>query len=175
MQVLDVCWNASWTSSSAYIEWKSKHVTLTGSGRCLGLMFTLPVKCRWEKRCWRKWVSAEKSRSCSLSTLMRTTVLMWSRPLKFAQKDSTSPETYNTPQGDFQMLYILLHLYYKLFCCYRAMYCPIVELLQVLVYSLEWKQLCCCISLYSTKYQKWIMGLGMVAFPYSQNMKTQHK
>lgn len=38
-----------------------------------------------------KCVSAEKSRSCSLSTLMRTTVLMCSRPLRLAQNDSTSP------------------------------------------------------------------------------------
>lgn len=53
--------------------------------------FNLPVKCRWEKRCWMKCVSAEKSRSCSLSTLMRTAVLMSSRPLRSAQNASTSP------------------------------------------------------------------------------------
>lgn len=51
-----------------------------------------PVKWRWEKRCCRKWVSAENSRSCSLSTLMRTTALMFSRPLRSAQNDSTSAE-----------------------------------------------------------------------------------
>lgn len=49
-----------------------------------------PVKWRWEKRCWMKCVSAEKSRSCSLSTLMRTTMLMCSRPARSAQNDSTS-------------------------------------------------------------------------------------
>lgn len=38
-----------------------------------------------------KCVSAEKSRSCSLSTLMRTTLLMCSRPLRLVQNDSTSP------------------------------------------------------------------------------------
>lgn len=37
-------------------------------------------------------MSAEKSRSCSLSTLMRTTALMLSRPLRSEQNDSTSPE-----------------------------------------------------------------------------------
>jgi hypothetical protein len=49
-----------------------------------------PVKCRWEKRCWMKCVSAENSRSCNLSTLMRTTMLMCSRPARSAQNDSTS-------------------------------------------------------------------------------------
>lgn len=51
----------------------------------------LPVKCRCEKRCWMKCVSAEKSRSCSLSTLMRTAALTCSRPLRSEQNDSTSP------------------------------------------------------------------------------------
>lgn len=58
---------------------------------CMFDMFHPPVKCRWEKRCWMKCVSPEKSRSCSLSTLMRTTVLMSSRPLRSEQKDSISP------------------------------------------------------------------------------------
>lgn len=50
----------------------------------------LPVKWRWEKRCCMKCVS-EKSRSWSLSTLIQTTVLICNRPLRSAQKDSTSP------------------------------------------------------------------------------------
>lgn len=58
---------------------------------CVQGVLNPPVKWRWEKRCWIKCVSAEKSRSCSLSTLMRTAVLTCSRPLRSEQNDSTSP------------------------------------------------------------------------------------
>lgn len=65
-----------------------------------------PVKCRWEKRCWIKCVSAEKSRSCSLSTLMRTAVLTCSRPLRLEQNDSTSPGQKNEAQIIFINIYV---------------------------------------------------------------------
>lgn len=83
--------------STAYKQWESfdPHICVC---RCV---FYQPVKCRWEKRCWMKCVSAEKSRSCSLSTLIRTAALMCSRPLRSAQNDSTSPEDQKENRKDF--------------------------------------------------------------------------